>query len=197
MAEVLKENYKVAIIGAQRVGKTFLAHALASMHLPANYESTVGVEFMTRRSNTTQDITLYDTSGNPVMMPAALPFIKSSDMILFVCDATSYESFLTLQSKFNMIQQNDCLNANHRIKPMALVCTQIDGCVCKNYKVWASKFADDINAECAMYGRKRSATNMSVHYVSSTLKTGILELVNDIKLRASSKEPEADVCQLM
>lgn len=88
---------RVAISGAEGVGKTALCNALAGKEIPPDYNATIGVDFFSLRLNDTTKIIFWDLGGNPRFQQIVNAYVIKSDLLMLVYDTTCHSSVYRLE----------------------------------------------------------------------------------------------------
>lgn len=93
-------SLKISICGDKRVGKTWLASCLCDKLPPADYISTIGVDYRAHHfSNKCQKWCIWDLAGSLRFQPLTYAYVYGAKVLLYVYDATNKRSLRELQSR--------------------------------------------------------------------------------------------------
>ena len=89
---------KISLCGDKKVGKSFIAHRLTNQEPYLDYISTIGVDFFARRlPKCGIRMNIWDLGGDPRFRGITYPYIKGSNLLLYVYDMTREETICTLK----------------------------------------------------------------------------------------------------
>ena len=83
---------RAALSGAEGVGKTALCNVLVGKTFPADYDTTIGVDFFSLRFNDANRIIFWDLGGNRRFQGITNAYIAKSDIIILIYDTTNCSS---------------------------------------------------------------------------------------------------------
>ena len=99
---------KVVLLGESGVGKTCLIRAYIEKKFLENSLSTINYEYFkkeVKRDQTTFNIHMWDTAGEEKFRSLSKIFIKDSQIVLFVYDITSKQSFEGVSFWVNYVEE--------------------------------------------------------------------------------------------
>ena len=100
-------SYKILIIGDAGIGKTSLIHRYISNEFEENYESTVGLDFQTKKVHVTPDekiiLKLWDTAGSEKYSSIAKNYFSNCDGIILCFDINDIKTFNNIYTWINYI----------------------------------------------------------------------------------------------
>jgi small GTP-binding protein len=109
---MVRENFKVVIVGRTGVGKTAILKRLTTDTL-GNISTTIGVEFLAYHCEIDgQQIRLqiWDTAGQERFMAVTRSYLRNALGALLVFDLTDRSSFHAIQQWFHDVRQLGCPN---------------------------------------------------------------------------------------
>ena len=101
-----KESIKVILIGDAGVGKTNLINVASGRKFNENETSTLSASYVKKEININGEkynISLWDTIGQEKFRSLTKLFFKDSDIVIFVFDITTKETFTELEYWFKTI----------------------------------------------------------------------------------------------
>ena len=101
-------DIKAILLGNAGVGKTNLINVSVGLPFNKNEKSTISNTFVSKVlniNNTNYNIDLWDTAGQERYYNITKIFFKGSQLVIFVYDITTKESFLGLQKWIDMAEQ--------------------------------------------------------------------------------------------
>lgn len=138
---------KVVIAGDKYTGKSTLTSRLADRDLDGEYNSTIGVDFMSRTvSEVGMKINMWDLGGQERFEHIILPYFDSGKIVLLVYSVDRPESLSRLKDMYNIrYKQKDIL----KNRDIIVVCNKLD-MLSKVNNEWYNmgiSWASDIGAE--------------------------------------------------
>ena len=104
------QRYKVALLGANAVGKTWICHQLVGRYFDHNTLLTIGADFWQHtvklKDETLVQLSIYDTAGQERFLSAVEMFYQGADGIIMVYDITDKTSFQTAMDRINALNKN-------------------------------------------------------------------------------------------
>lgn len=88
---------KILIVGEQGSGKTALANRVIKNQFTTDYQRTIGVD----SAKLSNDLILFDASGEALFQKFVPPYVKSVDVILLTCDVLQPISAGNLKQKID------------------------------------------------------------------------------------------------
>ena len=105
------QRYKVALLGENAVGKTWICHQLVGRYFDHSTLATLGVDFrkptVKLKDETLVQLNIWDTGGQERYLDVVKTYYQGADGIIMVYDITKKDSFETA-----MRRVNDMLNEN-------------------------------------------------------------------------------------
>ena len=101
-------DIKAILLGNVGVGKTNLINVSVGLPFNKNEKSTISNTFVSKPlniNNTNYNIDLWDTAGQEKYYNITKIFFKGSQLVIFVYDITTKESFMGLQKWIDMAEQ--------------------------------------------------------------------------------------------
>ena len=101
-------DLKAILLGNAGVGKTNLINVSVGLPFNKNEKSTISNTFVSKPiniNNTNYNIDLWDTAGQEKYYNITKIFFKGSQLVIFVYDITTKESFMGLQKWIDMAEQ--------------------------------------------------------------------------------------------
>lgn len=100
-------SYKILIIGDAGIGKTSLIHRYISNEFEENYESTIGLDFQTKKVHVTPDekiiLKLWDTAGSEKYSSIAKNYFSNCDGIILCYNVNDIKTFNNIYTWINYI----------------------------------------------------------------------------------------------
>ncbi len=93
------ENYKIAIIGNQHVGKTTILSRYKYETTDDNYAPTVGIDFLTKNvflEDKTIRLIMWDTAGQERFKSLIPSYLKNANCVILTYDITDKPSFTAI-----------------------------------------------------------------------------------------------------
>ena len=103
------ENYKIAIIGNQHVGKTTILSRYKYETVDENYAPTVGIDFLTKNvflEDKTIRLIMWDTAGQERFKALIPSYLKNSNCVILTYDVTDRSSFNSLGKWLTDVRDN-------------------------------------------------------------------------------------------
>lgn len=89
-------TYKIIVIGDQNSGKTSIVNRYSLGTFNSNVQNTIGVEFTHKILDDETKISIWDTAGQERFRSVTGSFYRNSEVVVFVYDINSRETFLNL-----------------------------------------------------------------------------------------------------
>ena len=103
------ENYKIAIIGNQHVGKTTILSRYKYEATDDNYAPTVGIDFLTKNvflEDKTIRLIMWDTAGQERFKSLIPSYLKNANCVILTYDITDKSSFTSLNKWLSDAKDN-------------------------------------------------------------------------------------------
>ena len=103
------ENYKIAIIGNQHVGKTTILSRYKYEATDDTYAPTVGIDFLTKNvflEDKTIRLIMWDTAGQERFKSLIPSYLKNANCIILTYDITDRSSFTSLNKWLSDARDN-------------------------------------------------------------------------------------------
>ena len=103
------ENYKIAIIGNQYVGKTAILSRYKYETTDDSYSPTVGIDFLTKNvflEDKTIRLILWDTAGQERFKSLIPSYLKNANCVILAYDITEKSSFTSLGKWLSDVKDN-------------------------------------------------------------------------------------------
>ena len=103
------ENYKIAIIGNQHVGKTTILSRYKYETADEAYAPTVGIDFLTKNvflEDKTIRLIMWDTAGQERFKSLIPSYLKSANCVILTYDITDKPSFTSLGKWLSDVKDN-------------------------------------------------------------------------------------------
>ena len=103
------ENYKIAIIGNQHVGKTTILSRYKYETTDDTYAPTVGIDFLTKNvylEDKTIRLIMWDTAGQERFKSLIPSYLKNANCIILTYDITDKSSFTSLNKWLSDVKDN-------------------------------------------------------------------------------------------
>ena len=103
------ENYKIAIIGNQHVGKTTILSRYKYETTDETYAPTVGIDFLTKNVflvDKTIRLIMWDTAGQERFKSLIPSYLKSANCVILTYDITDKTSFTSLGKWLSDVKDN-------------------------------------------------------------------------------------------
>ena len=103
------ENYKIAIIGNQHVGKTTILSRYKYETTDEAYAPTVGIDFLTKNvflEDKTIRLIMWDTAGQERFKSLIPSYLKSANCVILTYDITDKSSFTSLGKWLSDVKDN-------------------------------------------------------------------------------------------
>jgi Ras-related protein Rab-7A len=104
----LYRKVKVLILGDPGVGKTSILNQFVVREFTPHYHPTIGADYVSRQieiDGTFLTLQIWETAGQERFRSLGSSFYRGTEICVFVCDITSESSFLSIESWFNVFQQ--------------------------------------------------------------------------------------------
>ena len=101
-------DLKAILLGSSGVGKTNLINTCVGLKFDEKFESTSSGSYMQKNmmiKNKKYEINLWDTAGQEVYKSVTKIFVKGSQIVIFVYDITSLQSFKDLDEWIQMSKE--------------------------------------------------------------------------------------------
>ena len=103
------ENYKIAIIGNQHVGKTTILSRYKYETTDDSYAPTVGIDFLTKNvflEDKTIRLIMWDTAGQERFKSLIPSYLKNANCVILTYDITDKSSFSALGKWLSDVKDN-------------------------------------------------------------------------------------------
>ena len=103
------ENYKIAIVGNQHVGKTTILSRYKYETIDEAYAPTVGIDFLTKNvylEDKTIRLIMWDTAGQERFKSLIPSYLKNSNCVILTFDVTEKSSFFSLGKWLSDVKDN-------------------------------------------------------------------------------------------
>ena len=103
------ENYKIAIIGNQHVGKTTILSRYKYETTDDTYAPTVGIDFLTKNvflEDKTIRLIMWDTAGQERFKSLIPSYLKNANCVILTYDITDKSSFTSLNKWLSDAKDN-------------------------------------------------------------------------------------------
>ena len=103
------ENYKIAIVGNQHVGKTTILSRYKYETTDDTYAPTVGIDFLTKNvflEDKTIRLIMWDTAGQERFKSLIPSYLKNANCVIITYDVTEKSSFTSLNKWLNDVKDN-------------------------------------------------------------------------------------------
>ena len=103
------ENYKIAIIGNQHVGKTTILSRYKYETTDDSYAPTVGIDFLTKNvflEDKTIRLIMWDTAGQERFKSLIPSYLKNANCVILTYDITDKSSFTSLGKWLSDVKDN-------------------------------------------------------------------------------------------
>ena len=103
------ENYKIAIIGNQHVGKTTILSRYKYETTDDSYAPTVGIDFLTKNvflEDKTIRLIMWDTAGQERFKSLIPSYLKNANCVILTYDITDKSSFTALGKWLSDVKDN-------------------------------------------------------------------------------------------
>ena len=103
------ENYKIAIIGNQHVGKTTILSRYKYETTDDTYAPTVGIDFLTKNvflEDKTIRLIMWDTAGQERFKSLIPSYLKNANCVILTYDITDKSSFTSLNKWLSDVKDN-------------------------------------------------------------------------------------------
>ena len=103
------ENYKIAIIGHQYVGKTAILSRYKYETTDDSYSPTVGIDFLTKNvflEDKTIRLIMWDTAGQERFKSLIPSYLKNANCVILTYDITEKSSFTSLSKWLSDVKDN-------------------------------------------------------------------------------------------
>ena len=103
------ENYKIAIIGNQHVGKTTILSRYKYETTDDTYAPTVGIDFLTKNvflEDKTIRLVMWDTAGQERFKSLIPSYLKNANCVILTYDITDKSSFTSLNKWLSDVKDN-------------------------------------------------------------------------------------------
>ena len=103
------ENYKIAIIGNQHVGKTTILSRYKYETTDDSYAPTVGIDFLTKNvflEDKTIRLIMWDTAGQERFKSLIPSYLKNANCVILTYDITEKSSFSSLGKWLSDVKDN-------------------------------------------------------------------------------------------
>ena len=103
------ENYKIAIVGNQHVGKTTILSRYKYETTDNTYAPTVGIDFLTKNvflEDKTIRLIMWDTAGQERFKSLIPSYLKNANCVILTFDVTDKSSFASLGKWLNDVKDN-------------------------------------------------------------------------------------------
>ena len=103
------ENYKIAIVGNQHVGKTTILSRYKYETTDDTYAPTVGIDFLTKNvflEDKTLRLIMWDTAGQERFKSLIPSYLKNANSIIITYDVTDKSSFISLSQWLKDVREN-------------------------------------------------------------------------------------------
>ena len=103
------ENYKIAIIGNQHVGKTTILSRYKYETTDDSYAPTVGIDFLTKNvflEDKTIRLIMWDTAGQERFKSLIPSYLKNANCVILTYDITDKSSFAALGKWLSDVKDN-------------------------------------------------------------------------------------------
>ena len=103
------ENYKIAIIGNQYVGKTAILSRYKYETTDDSYSPTVGIDFLTKNvflEDKTIRLIMWDTAGQERFKSLIPSYLKNANCVILTYDITEKSSFTSLSKWLSDVKDN-------------------------------------------------------------------------------------------
>ena len=103
------ENYKIAIIGNQHVGKTTILSRYKYETTDDSYAPTVGIDFLTKNvylEDKTIRLIMWDTAGQERFKSLIPSYLKNANCVILTYDITDKSSFTSLSKWLSDVKDN-------------------------------------------------------------------------------------------
>ena len=103
------ENYKIAIIGNQHVGKTTILSRYKYETTDGTYAPTVGIDFLTKNvffEDKTIRLIMWDTAGQERFKSLIPSYLKNANCVILTYDVTEKSSFTSLNKWLSDARDN-------------------------------------------------------------------------------------------
>ena len=103
------ENYKIAIIGNQHVGKTTILSRYKYETTDDSYAPTVGIDFLTKNvflEDKTIRLIMWDTAGQERFKSLIPSYLKNANCVILTYDITDKSSFNSLGKWLSDVKDN-------------------------------------------------------------------------------------------
>ena len=103
------ENYKIAIIGNQHVGKTTILSRYKYETTDDTYAPTVGIDFLTKNvflEDKTIRLIMWDTAGQERFKSLIPSYLKNANCVILTYDITDKSSFMSLNKWLSDAKDN-------------------------------------------------------------------------------------------
>lgn len=128
---------KVAVSGANNVGKSCLCNAITGRHIEKEYSCTIGVDLVIKHIDNVS-LQLWDLAGMDRFKSIILYYIKNSSVVIFCYSSESYESFIKIMNQYINYKNDGFLEDKHII----IVATMTDSKKAINgFEEWGETFA--------------------------------------------------------
>ena len=103
------ENYKIAIVGNQHVGKTTILSRYKYETTDDTYAPTVGIDFLTKNvylEDKTIRLIMWDTAGQERFKSLIPSYLKNANCVILTYDVTDKSSFSSLSKWLSDVKDN-------------------------------------------------------------------------------------------
>ena len=103
------ENYKIAIVGNQHVGKTTILSRYKYETTDNTYAPTVGIDFLTKNvflEDKTIRLIMWDTAGQERFKSLIPSYLKNANCVILTYDVTDKSSFASLSKWLTDVKDN-------------------------------------------------------------------------------------------
>ena len=103
------ENYKIAIVGNQHVGKTTILSRYKYETTDDSYAPTVGIDFLTKNvflEDKTIRLIMWDTAGQERFKSLIPSYLKNANCVILTYDITDKSSFTSLNKWLSDVKDN-------------------------------------------------------------------------------------------
>ena len=179
-------TYKLVIIGDANTGKTSLVNRYTANKFTDQMRSTIGVEFTHKELGDETNLSIWDTAGQERFRSVTGAFYRGANVVMFVYDVTSEESFLSLESwwrEYLTYGERDCIKI--------LVGNKIDlEAVVSSERAKAFAVSHDM-----VYATASAKNSAGVHEAFSTVVSQLNRLPKVRKEKIKLKNaPKSDRC---
>jgi small GTP-binding protein len=107
---------KVSLCGPNAVGKSSIGSRLSKRVPNQKYVYTIGVDFFARRlPSYNTKINIWDLSGSTRFQDIILPYVRTSNVLLYVYDITRYRTIIDLRKLHELYKKEFIIHKVHII----------------------------------------------------------------------------------